>query len=422
MVEALRKAVDAARESVLAGAACPTEDAILMSAGAALDEGSRPTLRPVINATGVIIHTNLGRAPLSDDALEAMARVGRGYSNLELDLEAGERGSRYTHCSALLARLSGAEAGLVVNNNAAAVTLALAALAKGREAIVSRGQLVEIGGGFRIPDVLRESGASLVEVGTTNRTYASDYEAALTERTAALLVVHRSNFQMVGFTHDATLEELAAVARARGVALVDDLGSGTFLDTASFGLAHEPTVQERIAAGADLVCFSGDKLLGGPQAGYLVGKRAVIEKLEKHPLLRALRVDKVTLAGIEATLRHYQRGEALRKIPIWQAISMSPEQAELRATEWENRLGLSNAAVRESHSTVGGGALPGMVLPTKVLGLKVPAPDATALALRRCDLPVVARIEEGWLLFDPRTVLLHEDAALIAAIKGVLAK
>ncbi|HEY3447759.1 MAG TPA: L-seryl-tRNA(Sec) selenium transferase [Myxococcales bacterium] len=422
VVEALRQAVDEAREKVLAGGTCPPEPEFLDRARALLDQAGRPTLRPAINATGVVVHTNLGRAPLSDDALEAMARIGRGYSNLEYDLEAGERGSRYVHCSALLARLSGAEAGLVVNNNAAGVTLALAALAKGREAIVSRGQLVEIGGGFRIPDVLRESGAALVEVGTTNRTYARDYEAALTERTAALLVVHRSNFQMVGFTHDATLEELAAIAQARGVALVDDLGSGTFLDTAPFGLSHEPTVQERIAAGADLVCFSGDKLLGGPQAGYLVGKRALVEKLEKHPLLRALRVDKVTLAGIEATLRHYQRGEALAKVPIWRAISMTPEAADLRATEWKKQLGFPGATVKDSRSTVGGGSLPGMSLPTRVLALKVPAPDPLALALRRCEPPVVARIEDDLLVFDPRTVLPHEDAALLEAIKTVLAK
>lgn len=420
VLEALRRSVDEAREKVLSGAACPAEGDILSRSRALLDEALRPTLRPAINATGVVVHTNLGRAPLSDDALEAMARVGRGYSNLEFDLEAGERGSRYVHCSALLARLSGAEAGLVVNNNAAAVTLALAALAKGREAIVSRGQLVEIGGGFRIPDVLRESGATLVEVGTTNRTYARDYEAAVTERTAALLVVHRSNFQMVGFTHDATLPELSAIARARGVPLVDDLGSGTFLDTAPFGLPHEPTVQERVEAGADLVCFSGDKLLGGPQAGYLVGRRELVARLEKHPLLRALRVDKVTLAGVEATLRHYQRGEALGKVPIWRSIAMTEERAELRATDWKKKLGLSNASVRDSQSAVGGGSLPGMVLPTKVLALKVPAPDTVALALRRCDPPVVARIEEDLLVFDPRTVLPHEDEALLGAIQKVV--
>ncbi len=420
VLEALRQALDEARARVLAGASCPPEGDLLARARALLDEAGRPTLRPAVNATGVIVHTNLGRAPLSEEALEAMARIGGGYSNLEYDLEAGERGSRYAHCAALLARLSGAEAGLVVNNNAAAVTLALAALAKGREAVVSRGQLVEIGGGFRIPDVMRESGAGLVEVGTTNRTYARDYEAAITERTAALLVVHRSNFQMVGFTHDATLEELASLARARGVVLVDDLGSGTLLDTAPFGLAHEPTVQERVAAGADLVCFSGDKLLGGPQAGYLVGRRALVERLEQHPLLRALRVDKVTLAGIEATLRHYQRGEALQKIPLWRSIAMTPEMAELRAAGWRKQLGLACASVRESRSAVGGGSLPGMVLPTKVLALRVPAPDAAALALRRCDPPVVARIEEDLLVFDPRTVLPHEDGALVAAIKRVV--
>ncbi|MBI5548117.1 MAG: L-seryl-tRNA(Sec) selenium transferase [Deltaproteobacteria bacterium] len=420
----LRLAVDEARLDVQQGLACPSEEAILARTRELLDLQTRPTLRPVINATGVVIHTNLGRAPLSEDALAAMARVARGYSNLEFDLLQGERGSRYAHCASLLAKLSGAEAALVVNNNAAAVMLALAALARGREAIVSRGQLVEIGGGFRIPDVMRESGASLVEVGTTNRTYARDFEAAITERTAALMVVHRSNFQMVGFTCDAGLDELAALSVARGLVLIDDLGSGTFLDTAPFGLAHEPTVQERVAAGADLVCFSGDKLLGGPQAGYLVGKRALIERLESFPLLRALRVDKATLAGIEATLRHYQRGEALSKVPVWRAISLGVDAAQARARAWMERLGQGGAhrdlQVVASESTVGGGSLPGLSLPTRVLSVGVKAPDEVARALRLGEPAVVGRIEEGRLVLDPRTVLPHEDDALIHAVQKVL--
>jgi L-seryl-tRNA(Ser) seleniumtransferase len=420
VVAALRGAVDEVRQVVLKGGRCPDDEAVLAGARALIERALRPTLRRVVNASGVVIHTNLGRAPLSREALAAMAQIGQGYSNLELDLEEGERGSRYAHCGALLASLCGAEDALVVNNNAAAVTLALAALARGREVVISRGQLVEIGGGFRIPDVLRESGATLVEVGTTNRTYLEDYAQAITERTAALLVVHRSNFQIVGFSHDASLEELSALSRERGLPLVDDLGSGTLLDTAPFGLAHEPTVQERVGAGADLVCFSGDKLLGGPQAGYLVGKRALIDRLEACPLLRALRVDKVTLAGVEATLRHYQRGDALRALPVWRAIAMTVEQTGVRANAWKRELAFEGATVVDSQSTVGGGSLPGMTLSTRVLALKVDSPDARAKALRVGETAVLARIEDDRLVLDPRTVLPDEDEPMLAAVKKVL--
>lgn len=421
VLEVARRAVDGARQGIQEGTRCPSDDEIVRRIRDLLEREARPTLRQVVNATGVVIHTNLGRAPLSEEALAAMESVGGGYSNLEYDLEAGERGSRYAHCASLLAQLAGAEDGLVVNNNAAAVMLVLAALARGREALVSRGQLVEIGGGFRVPDVMKESGATLVEVGTTNRTYARDYAQAITERTAAIMVVHRSNFQIVGFSCDPALEELADLARAKGLLVLDDLGSGSFLDTAQLGLAHEPTVQERVAAGADLVCFSGDKLVGGPQAGFIVGKKALVDRLKAHPLVRALRVDKVTLAGIEATLRHYQRGEATRRIPVWRALSMTAETAQTRAAAWARDLASPMASVVASESAIGGGALPGMTLPAYVLALSAPSPDDLARALRLSEPPVVARIEAGRVLLDPRTVQPSEDEALMRVLKKVVA-
>ena len=298
---------------------------------------------PVINATGVIIHTNLGRAPLSYAARQAMAAVASGYSNLEYDLEAGERGSRYIHAEQLLCRLTGAEAALVVNNNAGAVFLILAALARGREVVISRGQLVEIGGGFRIPDVMRQSGATLVEVGTTNRTHLSDFQEAIGPETALLLRVHSSNFKQIGFTAEVSLADMVTLAHERGLPVVDDLGSGTLLDTSRYGLSAEPTVQDSVAAGADLVAFSGDKLLGGPQAGLIVGRADLIAELRQHPLTRALRVDKSTLAALQATLLHYLRGEAEREVPVWRMIAIpwkswplvlpnSPQGCALRAS------------------------------------------------------------------------------------------
>ena len=298
LVEAARAEVAAARQQVAAQGIAPPAEALAQATLARARALAAPSLRPVINATGVILQTNLGRAPLSDAALRAMREVGAGYSNLEYDLDAGARGSRAVHLAALLCGITGAEAALAVNNNAAAIYLALSALAAGREVIISRGQAVEIGGGFRIPDVLRQSGATLVEVGTTNRTYARDYAAAINERTALLMRIHTSNFKLTGFVHETPLAELAALARERGIATLDDLGSGTLLPTAPYGLASEPTVQESIAAGADLVTFSGDKLLGGPQAGLIVGRAPLVAALRQHPLARALRVDKTTLAGL----------------------------------------------------------------------------------------------------------------------------
>ena len=310
VVESARAVLDHVREDVLSGRSLPARDELVDTIARQVRAALRPTLQPVINATGVIIHTNLGRAPLSVAAMAAMQEVGAGYSNLEYDLEVGQRGSRYTHATDLLRRLTGAEAALVVNNNAGATLLILTALARGHEVVVSRGQLVEIGGGFRIPDVMAQSGARLVEVGTTNKTYLHDYANAITEETAMLMRVHSSNFRVTGFTHETSVEELVGLGHERGLPMLDDLGSGSLLETTLYGLMPEPTVQASIKAGADLVCFSGDKLLGGPQAGVIVGKAELVEHIKRFPMTRALRVDKTTLAGLQATLLSYARSRA----------------------------------------------------------------------------------------------------------------
>jgi L-seryl-tRNA(Ser) seleniumtransferase len=413
-VNAARETLEEVREAIREGQSCPPLEALARMAGERLAAHLRPTLRPSINATGVIVHTNLGRAPLSAEARAAMDAVAVGYSNLEYDLEAGGRGSRYVHAEEILCRLTGAEAALVVNNNAAAVLLILMTFARGQEVIISRGQLVEIGGGFRIPDVMRQSGATLVEVGTTNRTYARDYEAAITEHTAALMRVHRSNFRLMGFVHEPALAEMVELAGAQGLLLFDDLGSGTLLDTTPYGLAHEPTIQESVAAGASLVSCSGDKLLGGPQAGIILGRAELIARLKKFPLTRALRVDKTTLAGLQATLRHYLLGEATEKVPVWRMISQGEAELRERAGAWVGvlrGLGVPAAAV-PGRSTVGGGSLPGETLPTHLVALDVPSPDAVAARLRAGEPPVVSRIEDDRLVLDPRTVLPEQEANL----------
>jgi L-seryl-tRNA(Ser) seleniumtransferase len=376
----------------------------------------------VINATGVIIQTNLGRAPLSDETIAAMAAVSRGYSNLEFDLDAGERGSRYVHLEEIMCRITGAEAAMAVNNNAAALLLGLSALGQAFEVIISRGQAVEIGGGFRIPDVMRQSRGKLVEVGTTNRTYLRDYEDAITESTVGIMRVHASNFRIVGFTESPALADMATLAHERNLLLLDDLGSGSLLDTSQFGLAHEPMVQESIQAGADLTFFSGDKLLGGPQAGVIVGRRHLIQQLRRHPLARALRLDKATIAGLSATLMHYLRGEAVTKLPVWQMISQPEAELRRRARRWATAIGRP-AMVERGRSMIGGGSLPEESLPTWLLAIpESEGIDVTALARRlRLDEPaVVGRIEHDTLLFDPRTVLPSEDAALIAGVKLAL--
>ena len=381
-----------------------------------------PSLRSVINATGVIIHTNLGRAPLSKATIEAMAEAGRGYSNLEFDVEAGTRGSRFSHLTELLCRVTGAEDALAVNNNASALLLALSALASGREVIISRGQLVEIGGGFRIPDVMRQSGARLVEVGTTNRTYTSDYAEAVGEETAALLRVHSSNFRVVGFTQSAPLGELASLARERGLLLIDDVGSGALLDTRHYGLAEEPLVQDSIAAGADVVLFSGDKLLGGPQAGIAAGKADAIDAMRRHPLARAARMDKSSIAGLAATLRHYALGEATDEVPVWRMIAAQLDRLRRRARRWARACG-GHAEVVDGHSMIGGGSLPGEGLPSALCSIAPPDGDATGLAaaLRAAEPPLIARIEHDRVLLDPRTVEPAEDRLVEATLREACA-
>jgi L-seryl-tRNA(Ser) seleniumtransferase len=420
---ALREAQEATRAALLAGESCDDnlQAEVLARAEGALQRATLPTLRPVINATGVVLHTNLGRAPLSDATLAAMRAAGEGYSNLEFDLAAGQRGSRYVHAEALLCRLTGAEAALVVNNNAGAVLLTLSALAAGREVVISRGQLVEIGGGFRVPDVMAQSGARLVEVGATNRTYACDYETAIGAETAALMRVHASNFRISGFTAQPTLDELAALAHAHNLWLFDDLGSGTLLDTAPLGLAHEPTVQESVAACADIITFSGDKLLGGPQAGFILGRRELIERLRHFPLTRALRVDKTTLAGIQANLLHYLKGEALREAPIWRMLSLSAEELAERTKSFLVALGPQGLRcdLWPGLSMIGGGSLPGETLPTTLIALPPGDAQAQARALRGGDPPVVARIVEGRVVLDLRTVLPREAAALAERVRDV---
>ncbi|MDX2139605.1 MAG: L-seryl-tRNA(Sec) selenium transferase [Chloroflexota bacterium] len=414
-LDALRATLDEVRGRLRAGDAAATDaSAILDSAAAWLHSETSSTLRPVINATGVIIHTNLGRAPLSEAAIAAVQAVAGGYSTLEYDIVTGKRGSRLTHPERLLCLLTGAEAALVVNNTAAALVLLLSALARKREVVLSRGQAVEIGGGFRVPEIMQQSGARLIEVGTTNRTRAADYERAINERTALLMRVHSSNFKQIGFTEDTPIADIARIAHAHGVYAVDDLGSGALLDTAAYGLAHEPTAQESIAAGMDLVAFSGDKLLGGPQAGILLGRRALIDKLKRHPLARAVRADKMTLAALVATLLHYRKGEAVTHIPVWHMMARPLADIRAQAEAWAAAVG---GEVVAGESTVGGGSLPGATLPTALLALDVRGAEAFAGRLRAADPPIIARIADGHVLFDPRTVLPGQEARLIETLQ-----
>jgi L-seryl-tRNA(Ser) seleniumtransferase len=418
VTEAIRSQLDRQRQAILAGQNSLLADAELLQATESwLAEALAPALKPVINAAGVIVHTNLGRAPLSAAAIRAVQEAA-GYSALEYDLRAGERGSRTVHAERQLTQLTGAEAALVVNNNAAAVMLMLAALCPARDVIISRGQLVEIGGGFRIPDVLAESGARLVEVGTTNRTHLRDYAWAISGATGAILVVHHSNFKMIGFTAEPSLAELAELARENFIPLLYDQGSGALLDTAVYGLDPEPLAQEAIAAGVDLVAFSGDKLLGGPQAGVICGKANLVAELKRHPLARALRADKLCLAALSATLNSYLTGKAVEEIPVWRMIARPLADLAKQAEEWAAHLRANGveAATVDGRSTVGGGSLPGTSLPTKLVAIDHAAPDELAALLRRRPLPVIARIQDGRLLLDPRTVLPDQEAALLEAV------
>ena len=427
LVDLIRQHLEQDRVSIALGNPCPSINEIVESVCARAQALASPNPRPVINASGVILHTNLGRAPLSQEAIAAMDLASKGYCNLELDLDSGTRGSRNIHIEQVLCQLTGAEAALVVNNNASAVLLGLTALAKRREVIVSRGQAVEIGGGFRIPEVMKQSGAKLVEVGTTNSTYAQDFEQAIGQRTAALLRVHSSNFKIMGFTHVVTLEELVALGNRYELPVFDDLGSGCFLDTTEFGLDPEPMVQQSISLGVGLAFFSGDKLVGGPQAGLIVGKKHLVDKLKKHPLARAVRIDKVRLAGLVTTLIPYLKGEAVNNIPVWRMISAPLDEMEKRATHWAQALG-DLAQVIEGESMVGGGSLPGGTLPTRLVavgkqGKKREQNVAQILArrLRTQEPPVVGRLSGSILLLDPRSVLPEEDQAVLQALGSAVA-
>lgn len=385
---------------------------------------ARPRLEAVLNATGVVVHTNLGRAPVSGLTAEAMGQAAANYVPLELDPDTNQRGGRMAEVSALMHVLTGAEATLVVNNNAAAILLVLSALSAGRGAVVSRGEAVEIGGGFRIPDVMRQSGAILVEVGTTNRTYARDYEDATTAETGVYLKVHPSNFSIDGFTASANVAELAEIARRRYVPLVEDLGSGALLDTARFGLSSEPTIADRIAQGVDVLTASGDKLLGGPQAGLIIGRAELVERIEKHPLARAVRADKACLAGVAQTLRHYVEGTAEIEIPVWRMLATTPARLSDRAASLLQQLSRhgDRLAVVETKSTVGGGSLPGQTQPSVALAIEpgsMPV-DELAQRLRRGSPRVFGRVEANRLFLDLRTILPEQDDALAAALGVVL--
>jgi len=398
--------------------ALPSIDLILSRAESQLAAWTASTLRPVINATGVILHTNLGRAPLSNATIKAMNEVASNYSNLEYDLAKGQRGSRLIHAESVLQKLTGAESALVVNNNASAVLLVLSALANRKRVVIARSQLVEIGGGFRVPDVMKQSGAKLVEVGTTNKVRLSDYKEAFEEKAAVVMRAHRSNFKIVGFTEEPELDRIVDVAHMKNVLVVDDLGSGALVDTAKYGLPHEPTVQESLAAGADIVCFSGDKLLGGPQAGIIIGRKDLLDKIKKHPLARAVRADKTCLAGVTATLMHYLKDEAEREIPIVRMMSLTPEQVKVRAEAWRDALG--QGEVVKSESTVGGGSLPEESMSTFVLALSVKSPDKFLKKLREADPPVVARVGEDKVLLDPRTVFEDQETKIISILRSLL--
>jgi len=418
-VAALRAGADALRARIAAGTDVPQPaDAIEDFARSTLAVQARGSLRPAINATGVIIHTNLGRAPIADAAIERVTAIARGYTNLEYDLSKGSRGSRSAHAEPLITAITGAEAAIVVNNNAAATMLILSALAQGREVVISRGELVEIGGGFRVPDVMRQSGAVLREVGTTNRTRVSDYTAAVSPATAMFLRVHPSNFRIEGFTERPALGELVDAGRAMNIPVVEDIGSGCLVDD----LAGEPSVQASITAGVDLVCFSGDKLLGGPQAGIVAGRKALIERLRVHPLMRAVRADKITYAILEATLAEYAAGRAAETVPVQRMLHLSADEIEARAQALATRLadGGWRVAMISGSSAVGGGSAPGVSLPTALLAIAHgdESPDATERWLRTLDPPVIARIEHDRVVLDLRTVMPVDDDTLSTLLLG----
>ncbi len=435
VVKAIQTVLDEYRKRVLShdfsdsGASQPILDLSAIFLEEKVEQLTKPRLRKVINATGVVIHTNLGRSLLAEEAVEAIAEVSRSYSNLELDLATGQRGSRYAHVREILCDLTGAESAVVVNNNAAAVLLTLSTLARGKEVIVSRGELIEIGGAFRIPDVIERSGARLVEVGTTNKTRLRDYENATGPETAVLLKVHTSNYRIVGFTEDVTLKELVDLGARLKLPVINDLGSGSLVDLSPFELEREPTVGEAVAAGADVVTFSGDKLLGGPQAGVIVGTKATLEAIEKNPLNRALRIDKLTLAGLEATLRLYvDERKATDKIPTLRMLTLPLERISERAEKLAQMLDEvlgddSRVSIEEVVSQVGGGALPLQFLPSRAVALQPSGVSAQELAERLCQLkvPIIARIQQDKVLLDVRTIREDELSLIPEGVKEAVA-
>lgn len=419
VVEAIRDSLDWVRQKILQEEQeIPNLEGIIVYAEELLGNWLNPTLVPVINATGVVIHTNLGRAPLSESAIQAIRDVGTSYSTLEFDLETGGRGSRLIHAESLFQQLLDVESALVVNNNASAVLLVLTVLTRGKKVIISRSQLVEIGGGFRIPDVLRHSGTELVEVGTTNKVHLFDYENAYADEIVAVMRAHTSNYSIVGFTSEPDLKEIVTSAHQAGLLFIDDLGSGALLETDPYGLKHEPTVQESLLAGADLVCFSGDKLLGGPQAGIILGRKDLIDQLKMHPLARAIRADKMALAALSATLEHFIKGEALDMVPVWQMISADAVGLKKRAESWKKTIKIGE--VIESQSMVGGGSLPGETLPTWVWTIDHDHPQKILASLREGSPVVIGRIDNDRVVFDPRTILPQFDDDFVGAVKNAL--
>ena len=419
VLDAVRRAVDDARSS---GDAHRTEEQWIESITSVVRRNTQSSLRRVINATGVVLHTNLGRAPLAEAAIRAIEEAAGGFSNLEYDIETGQRGSRYSHCVGLLRQLTGAEDALVVNNCAAAIVLSLNTLAQRKEVLVSRGELVEIGGSFRIPEIMARSGAKLVEVGTTNRTHDDDYRRAITPKTGAIVKVHRSNFTIEGFTADVSVERLAFIAAEHGLPVIHDLGSGLILPLDAHGLTGEPTASAALASGATLVLMSGDKLLGGPQAGIILGASSVVAKLRKNPFARAMRVDKLTLSALEATLRLYLEPErAIKEIPVLVMLTESAAEVESRARAVARTLSEGGVAaeVVATRSNVGGGAFPTAEIPSSAIVLKG-NPAELEEKLRRADPPVIGRISDGKLLLDLRTVLAREHAILCRAVLQAL--
>ncbi|MCS7309489.1 MAG: L-seryl-tRNA(Sec) selenium transferase [Armatimonadetes bacterium] len=430
VVECAREVLEQLREQLRQGESVPTDlPTVVQRVLQRVRHWRTPSLRRVLNATGVVLHTGLGRAVLAEAAQRAVAEVAAGHSMLEIDRETGERGDRIEHVRDLLCRLTGAEDATVVNNNAGAVLLAVTALAQGKEVIISRGQLVEIGGAFRMPDIIAQSGARLVEVGTTNRTRLSDYERAITSETALILRCHPSNFRIVGFTEEVSPAELAALAHRYQLPVLDDVGSGCLVNTELFGLEHEPTLQESLQSGCDVVTCSGDKLLGASQAGIILGRKELVQNIRRHPLHRALRVDKLTLAALEATLRLYLHPEeAIREIPTLRALTTSAAALRRRAQQLKRRLQRAlpddrvTVRLREGVSEVGGGSLPGQQLPTTLVCLRVDGLGATELAhaLRWQEPAVFARIEQDEVVLDPRTLLPGEEELLVQAVRGAV--